>query len=117
VDSVVLGLCIAAGVPVVAVALALAHKTFERMLESQEKRLEMKLRVQQDQDSSLKEQMVALRSEIASLRDTSTQYDMALDRTLQGLTDRMQAMEQGGRRPFPAAPAQPEEQVQRLGQS
>jgi hypothetical protein len=101
-------------IPVSAIVLGIGTGLVKIILESAEKRLEMRLRLQQGADSGVKDQIDALRAEIAGLRDTSTQFDMSLQHSLEGLSERMRAVEQG-RRPYATASAPEQEQVRQVG--
>jgi hypothetical protein len=101
-------------IPITAIVLGIGTGLVKLILESAEKRLEMKLRLQQGKDSGVKEQFDALRAEIAALRDTSTQFDMSLQHTLEGLESRIQNVELG-KRGYSTTTAPVEEQVQQIG--
>jgi hypothetical protein len=75
--------------------------------------MEMRLKAQQGQNEETARQIAALRAEIAALRDTSTQYDMATDGVVQGLAGRLSRLESRGR--APVVPAAPPDETQRLG--
>ncbi len=102
-------------IPISAIVLGIGADTVKRILQSQEKRLEMRLRLQQGQSDEVTRQLEALRAEIAGLRDTSTQFDMSLEHTVQRLEERVNRMETKNAPPS-RAQTMPEE-VQRIGLS
>jgi uncharacterized protein YlxW (UPF0749 family) len=55
--------------------------------------LEMKLRVRDSGDESLRATVDQLRAEVRSLRDTTTQYDMSFDTALQRIERRVDSLE------------------------
>ena len=57
------------------------------------KMLEMKLRMHTQGDDSLRATVDQLRSEVRSLRDTTTQYDMSFDTALQRIERRVDSLE------------------------
>src|SRR5947209_18031870 len=59
----------------------------------QRKMLEMKLHLRNQGDSGLRAEFDALRQEVRSLRDTSTQYDLSFDAALQRMEQRVERME------------------------
>jgi hypothetical protein len=100
-------------IPLAAIVLGIATSMLKMSLKSQETRLELRLRLQQEKDAAQNQQIEALRAEVASLRDTSTQFDMSLQQTLDGINARVQSLEQA-RRGY-TSPSTQEEQVQRVG--
>lgn len=89
-------------IPIIGVSIpivAIAGSIIQSVLKSQERRMEMRLRAQQGQNADVTQQLEALRAEIAGLRDTSTQFDMSLEHTVQRLEERV------GRIETKAAPA------------
>ena len=74
----------------------------------QRKVLDMKLRLQNKGDESLRAEFKSLRQEVRALRDTSTQYDLSFDAALQRMEQRVERMERGGQ-------IQPSEEQQRVG--
>jgi hypothetical protein len=57
------------------------------------KMLEMKLRMHNQGDESLRASVDQLRAEVRSLRDTTTQYDMSFDTALQRIERRVDSLE------------------------
>jgi len=55
--------------------------------------LEMKMRMQIQGDESLRATVEQLRTEVRSLRDTTTQYDMSFDTALQRIERRVDTLE------------------------
>jgi hypothetical protein len=106
---------IAVGIPFAAVVLGIGTGMLKVFLSSQERRLEMKLRLKQDMDTSVKQQIEALRADMAGLRDTSTQYDMSLQRTLEGIDARVQSLERARQAHPTATVRHQDDQVQRIG--
>lgn len=80
-------------IPITAIVLGIGAGIVKTITNSQERRLEMRLRLQQSQSNATSEQIAALRQEIAALRDTSTQFDMSLEQTVQRLEDRLGRLE------------------------
>ena len=80
-------------IPISAIVLGIGSSVVQSILKSQERRLEMRLQLQQNQNTEGTQQMEALRAEIAALRDTSTQFDMSLEHTVQRLEERLSRME------------------------
>lgn len=79
------------------------------ILHSMERRTEIRLQNQQGQNDEVLRQITALRQEVAGLRDTSTQFDMALEQTVHRLEQRVAHLEA-------RSPATSEaETVQRVG--
>ena len=58
--------------------------------------LAMKLKLNGQDDSNLKTEVEALRTEIRSLRDTTMQYDLSFDTALQRVENRVEQMERRG---------------------
>ena len=63
------------------------------ILKSQERRAELRVQQQQQTDQQVIQQIQALRAEVVGLRDTSTQFDVALEQSVQGLADRVGRIE------------------------
>lgn len=62
------------------------------------------------QDQNMAEQVAAMRQELAQLRDTSTQFDMSLQRRLEEMEHRLGFVEGAGKSaagPMPTAPSPP----------
>ena len=94
--------------------LAIGGGIVQSILKSQERRMEMRLRAQQGQNEDVTRQLNALRAEVAGLRDTSTQFDMSLEHSVERLEERVGRIETKTA-PLavrPASPSQPEETQQ-----
>lgn len=98
-------------VPITAIVLGVGGGIIQSILKSQERRLEMRLQAQRGQNEAVTQQLEALRAEIASLRDTSTQYDIATDHVVQELAGRLSRMEAR----LATRPASPVEETQHIG--
>ena len=61
--------------------------------EHNKKILELKLRLQGQGDAGLRAELEALKAEVHSLRDTSTQYDLSFDTALQRMEARVEGLE------------------------
>jgi len=57
------------------------------------KMMELKLRVNQGEDASVRSAVDALRAEVRALRDTTMQYDISFDSALQRVESRVDQME------------------------
>ena len=80
-------------IPISAIVLGIGAGIVKTITGSQERRMEMRLRLQQGQSDAVTQQIAALRAEIAALRDTSTQFDVSLEQTVQRLEDRLGRLE------------------------
>jgi hypothetical protein len=80
-------------IPISAIVLGIGAGIIKTITNSQERRLEMRLRLQQGQSSDVMGQIAALRQEIIALRDTSTQFDVSLEHTVQRLDERLGRLE------------------------
>ena len=108
-DPAIVGECI----PICAIVLGIGAGIIKTITNSQERRLEMRLRLQQGQSSAVGEQIALLRQEIAALRDTSTQFDVSLEQTVQRLEDRLGRLET--KSAAQSITTAPEEVTQRVG--
>ena len=95
-------------IPITAIVLGVGGGIVQSILKSQERRMEMRLNAQQGKNEDVTHQIDALRAEIASLRDTSTQFDMSLEHTVERLEERVGRVETKAT-PRPATVSQPEE--------
>ncbi len=103
-------------IPIIGVSipiLAITGGIVQSILKSQERRMEMRLRAQQGQNEDVTRQIDALRAEVARLRDTSTQFDMSLEHSVERLEERVGRVETRVAAAPAAAP--PSEDVQRVG--
>lgn len=64
------------------------------VLKHRKEMLEMELERRRLSNQQMAAQLDAIREEIAQLRDTSTQYDMSLQATLEALQERVRYLEQ-----------------------
>jgi ubiquinone biosynthesis protein UbiJ len=64
-----------------------------RALKTWERRMELQAERQQGQSDAITQQLQALRAEVAALRDTSTQFDMSLENSVQRLEQRVERLE------------------------
>lgn len=80
-------------VPITAIVLGIGSGIVQSVLKSQERRLEMRLQAQQSQNEDVTRQLGTLRAEIAALRDTSTQFDMSVEHSVQRLEERLSRIE------------------------
>lgn len=100
-------------IPISAIVLGVGGGIIQSVLKSQERRMEMRLRAQQGQNDTVIHQLDAIRAEIASLRDTTTQYDLTNDHVVQRLEERLSRLETRTAA-RPATPQTEGETVQRL---
>lgn len=100
-------------VPITAIVLGIGSGIVQSILKSQERRLELRLQAQQGQNEDVTRQLAALRAEIASLRDTSTQFDMSVEHAVQRLEEKVARIESKGQ--ASAIPAPMTEETQRVG--
>ena len=98
-------------IPIIGVSipiLAIGGSIVQSILKSQERRLEMRLQAQQGKNEDVTRQIETMRAEIAGLRDTSTQFDMSLEHSIERLEERVGRVETKTA-PRPATVSQPEE--------
>ncbi len=84
--------------------------TVKSVLRSQERRLELQMQAQQGQNDAAAQQIATLRQEVAALRDTSTQFDVSLEHSVQRLEERMGRVETKAAAAQAARPSFPAEQ-------
>lgn len=104
-------------IPIIAVSipiLAIGSGIIQSILKSQERRMEMRLQAQQGKNEDVTQQIDALRAEVARLRDTSTQFDMSLEHSVERLEERVARIETKAAA-APQAPAPQTGEVQRVG--
>ena len=101
-------------IPISAIVLGVGSGIVQSILKSQERRLELRLQAQQGQNEEVTRQLAALRAEVAGLRDTSTQFDMSLEHTVERLEERVGRIETKAAPSAarPMLPSQPEETQQ-----
>ena len=106
---------LALSIPIVAIVLGVGGGIIQSILKSQERRLELRLQAQQGKNEDVTHQLEAMRAEIASLRDTTTQYDMTNDHIVQRIEERLGRMETrlAVRQAEPRAEDQPLQQLNR----
>ncbi len=80
-------------IPITAIVLGIGSGIVQSILKSQERRLELRLQAQQGKNEDVTRQIDALRAEIADLRDTSTQFDMSLEHSVERLEERVGRVE------------------------
>ena len=80
-------------IPLSAIVLGIGSGIVQSILRSQERRMELRLKLQKGQSGDVVKQIEALRAEIAALRDTTTQYDMTNDQIVQRLEERLSRIE------------------------
>ncbi len=80
-------------IPISAIVLGVGSGIVQSILKSQERRMELRLKLQKGQSGDVTKQIEALRVEIAALRDTTTQYDMTNDQIVQRLEERLSRVE------------------------
>ena len=88
-------------VPVVAILGAFTAGIIKIVLGHKERRAKIRDEATIRVNSSLRDEVEALRRELAQLRDTATQYDVSIQHTLEELQQRMSRMEARGK---PGAP-------------
>ena len=98
---------IGVSIPIVAIVLGVGGGIIQNVLKSQERQMEMRLRAQQGQNEDVTRQLDALRAEVAGLRDTSTQFDMSLEHSVERLEERVGRIETRAA-PRPATASQSE---------
>jgi len=80
-------------IPITAIVLGIGSEMWKNFLQHQERRLEIKAGTQTSVNSGVLDQIEALREEVARLRDTSTQYDISIQHTLEELQQRVAFVE------------------------
>ncbi len=80
-------------IPISAIVLGVGGGIVQSILKSQEWRMKMRLQAQQGKNEDVTRQLDALRAEIAGLRDTSTQFDMSLEHSVERLEERVGRIE------------------------
>ncbi|SRR5579883_652343 len=84
-------------IPIVAIVMGIGSEMWKNFLRHQERKLEIKAGSQKTADGSVLKQIDALREEVARLRDTSTQYDISIQHTLEDLQHRLATLESSRR--------------------
>lgn len=80
-------------IPIVAIIGGLGTGVIKMLFSHLERKAEIRTQTLQAGDSSLRSEIEALRSELARLRDTSTQYDISIQHTLEELNTRVATLE------------------------
>ncbi len=80
-------------IPLVVVTLIFGIPIVAILTHHHRKVLEMKLRLKQEMDQSIRMELQSIRNQIQQLRDTTTQYDMSFDTALQRLESRVSHLE------------------------
>lgn len=101
-------------IPITAIVLGVGGGIVQSILKSQERRLQLRLQAQQGQNEDVTRQLDALRAEVVALRDTSTQFDMSLEHSVERLEERVGRVEIRSAPPTvrPAPLSRPEETQQ-----
>ena len=77
----------------VAVTLIFGGGIISSMLATWQRRMELKAQQQQGQNDLVTRELTELRAEVAALRDTSTQFDVSLDASVNRLEGRVNRLE------------------------
>lgn len=80
-------------IPVTAIAFGVGHEMLKSVLRHRERKLEIMASSEGAAGETIVQQIQELRDELARLRDTSTQYDISIQHTLEDLQRRMQHVE------------------------
>ena len=80
-------------IPVTAIAMGIGHEMLKSVLRHRERKLEIMAGSKNAGNETVLQQIQTLRDEIARLRDTSTQYDISIQHTLDDLQHRMERVE------------------------
>jgi hypothetical protein len=83
-------------IPIIAIIMGCSIPISKIWADHQRKMLLMQLEMRNQGDSGLRAEVEALRQEVRSLRDTSTQYDLSFDTALQRLEKRIEGVERRG---------------------
>ncbi len=105
---------LAIAVPLSAIVLGIGSGIVQSILKSQERRIELRLKAQKGQNGETIKQLEALRTEIAALRDTTTQYDLTNDKIVERLEERLGRIEAKSAQRY-TPEAAPEDVIQRNG--
>src|SRR5436190_883648 len=80
-------------IALVAVMLIFGIPFFAIGTEHRRRMMELQLKLRNQGDESVKASIEALRDEVRSLRDTTTQYDVSFDSVLQRMEQRVERLE------------------------
>ena len=80
-------------VPVVAIVMGIGAQIIKNFLAHQERKYKLKLESQSSASGSVTADIQALRDEVARLRDTSTQYDISIQHSLEDMQQRLEFLE------------------------
>jgi TolA-binding protein len=80
-------------IPLTAVILIFGGGLIKRFLDIMERRMEQRI---SSQDRNVASEIAAMRQELAQLRDTSTQFDMSIERRLDDMDRRLNSVETAG---------------------
>ena len=99
------------------VVLVFGGGIIKRFLDIMERRMEQRMT---SQDQNVASEIAAMRQELAQLRDTSTQFDMSIERRLDDMDRRLNSVETAGHAgrntpPSPLAPPPAEAPQQIVG--
>ncbi|MGO8671840.1 MAG: hypothetical protein ACLQVD_10805 [Capsulimonadaceae bacterium] len=98
-----LALCI----PIVAIVMVFGTRMVAEIIQSQERRLKIKLQNEQASSQTASVEIAQLRAEFAQLREITVQHSLSLDNALQSLNRRVARLEQGAGTTEAAAPGPP----------
>ncbi len=104
-----LAIVVVFGMSIVGAIVSIGQQTIKNVLKSQERRMELQIQAQQGQNTALAQEVATLRAEVSELRDTSTQFNLSIDHTVQTLAERVDG---NAARRAPHIPATPPEEVQ-----
>lgn len=82
------------GTPAIIVVLLVISSMWKQHLQSKERIMQMKVEQSNIPNESLMRMMEELRKEVAQLRDTTTQYDMSIDKNMHMIEQRLSYLEQ-----------------------
>jgi hypothetical protein len=102
-------------IPITAIVLGIGSGIVKSILASQERRLEIRMNAQQGQSEQVAQQLQALRAEVATLRDTSHQFDVSFDEAITRLEQRVGRVET--KTAPPIAPVNDTSNILRNGQN
>ncbi len=100
-------------IPIVAIVMGVIGKMHKRTLEHYARMAELRMKSQVGADEALRSELETLRREVASLRDTSTQYDLSLQHVLETVDQRVANIEVRLRTLSPTSGTALEQQIRR----
>ncbi len=106
-------------VPLTAIVMGVGSKMVKTWTQHEREMALLNVSRRGELNSSSQQELETLRAEIAQLRDTTTKYDLSVDKALQEIQARLNTVEQRTRPSNPVSyvptPAQEETRVQPLG--